>query len=70
MVFLKNHLYSNLQQILDKAIEKKITYFDTAQSYGNSEKILSHISNNHNINIITKINCDDDIQSKITLEPL
>ena len=53
------------QQILDKAIEKKITYFDTAQSYGNSENILSHISNNHNINIITKINCQGDIPSTI-----
>ena len=54
------------QQILDKAIEKNIKYFDTAQSYGNSENILSHISNNSNINIITKINChNDDIPSKI-----
>ena len=55
------------QQILDKAIEKNIKYFDTAQSYGNSENILSHISNNYNINIITKINCqgEGDISSKI-----
>ena len=42
-------------EILKYALQNNINTFDTAQKYGNSEKILSNISNNKNVKIITKI---------------
>jgi len=46
--------------ILNYALDNNITIFDTAQKYGNSEKILSNISSNKSVRIITKIDfCDN-----------
>ena len=42
-------------EILNYCLENNIDTFDTAQDYGNCEKIISNITNK-NINIITKIN--------------
>lgn len=42
-------------QILEHCIDNNIFTFDTAQIYGNSEKLLSNISNKDNVRIITKI---------------
>jgi len=42
-------------QILEHSIKNNILTFDTAQIYGNSENLLSNISNKNNVRIITKI---------------
>ena len=42
-------------QILENSIKNNILTFDTAQIYGDSEKLLSNISNIDNVRIITKI---------------
>lgn len=47
------------KQILNYAINSNILTFDTAQGYGNSEEILSSISNNKNVTIITKIDFEN-----------
>jgi len=44
-----------VSKILDFAFENKITFIDTAQSYGESENIIGHY-NDDRFNIITKIN--------------
>ena len=42
-------------KILNHSIKNNILTFDTAQIYGNSEKLLSNISDKDNVRIITKI---------------
>ena len=51
--------YKNSIEILNFCEKNNILTFDTAQGYGNSEEILSSISNNNDINIITKIDFND-----------
>ena len=47
----------DVSKILRKMIENNIKYIDTAQSYGDSEKVLGNIILNKNkYKIITKIN--------------
>jgi aryl-alcohol dehydrogenase-like predicted oxidoreductase len=46
-------------KILSHSIKNNILTFDTAQIYGNSEKLLSNISDNDNVRIITKIHFTD-----------
>jgi len=46
-------------KILNHSIKNNILTFDTAQIYGNSEKLLSNISNKDNVRIITKIHFTD-----------
>jgi len=50
--------------ILNYAIDNNIMTFDTAQGYGNSELILSNISD-RNVRIITKISFDENTYSYI-----
>lgn len=52
-------------EILDEAYKSNIITYDTAQCYGNSEKLLSNISQKSNIKIITKIDFSD-----MVLKPL
>ena len=40
--------------IIERAINKKIKFFDTASSYGESQKIIGNKLKNHNVNIISK----------------
>lgn len=46
-------------KILNHSIKNNILTFDTAQIYGNSEKLLSNISDKDNVRIITKIHFTD-----------
>ena len=46
--------YSEIKKIISTCKKNKIKFIDTAQGYGNSEKILGSLSLN-NIKIITKI---------------
>jgi len=46
-------------QILNTAYNSNIFTYDTAQQYGNSENLLSFISNEPNVQIITKIDFTD-----------
>ena len=56
----KNISETESLNILKCALDNNITIFDTAQKYGNSEKILSNISSNKSVRIITKIDfCDN-----------
>ena len=60
------------KDILNLAINSNILTFDTAQGYGNSEEILSNISDNENVTIITKIdfenlNTEKEILDKINI---
>ena len=58
--FLENKVQRDESiKILEYCIKHNIFTFDTAQIYGDSEKILSHISNLENVNIITKIHFDN-----------
>jgi aryl-alcohol dehydrogenase-like predicted oxidoreductase len=45
---------SDIDKILNFCNDKNITYFDTAQDYGNSEDIMSHYNNKYELNIISK----------------
>ena len=51
--------YKDSIDILKFCEKNNILTFDTAQGYGNSEEILSSISNNNDIRIITKIDFKD-----------
>ena len=58
--FLEDKIQLNESiKILDYCIKNDILTFDTAQIYGDSEKILSYISEIENVNIITKIHFDN-----------
>ena len=46
-------------EILNLAYNSNILTYDTAQCYGNSEKLLATISNISNVQIITKIDFTD-----------
>lgn len=54
-IIKKKPSYEESINIINYSIKNNILIFDTAQSYGNSENILSSISNNTNIRIITKL---------------
>ena len=63
--FTEDKIANNeVKQILDHCINSNILTFDTAQNYGNSENLLSNISNKNETIIITKIHfIDNDIDS-------
>lgn len=50
-------------KILNHCIKNNILTFDTAQVYGNSEELLSNISDKNNVRIITKIHFTDKMNS-------
>lgn len=54
-------------EILNHCIENNINTFDTAQNYGNSENIISNISNK-NIKIITKIIFNEENSTTLSFE--
>ena len=58
--------FKELNKIKKTIILKKIKFLDTAENYGNSEKIIKQFKLK-NINIITKIKVSDRINS-INLE--
>tara|TARA_E500000178_G_C16829574_1_gene665386 strand:- start:28 stop:885 length:858 start_codon:yes stop_codon:yes gene_type:complete len=59
-------------KILNHSIKNNILTFDTAQIYGNSEKLLSNISDRDNVRIITKIhftninNMENEVNQSLT----
>jgi len=71
-ILKKKPTFEQSKEILNFAIDSKIMTFDTAQGYDNSEEILSNISNNENVTIITKIdfenlNTEKEILDKINI---
>lgn len=60
--FMKNKIEDNeIDVILNYCLKNNICTFDTAQNYGNSEQILSKISNKNNVKIIDKIDSVENI---------
>ena len=45
---------NHINKILDSAIKKEITFFDTAHAYGDAEKKIGKYLKNKNINVISK----------------
>jgi len=62
----------NIRKIIDFVVEKGITYFDTAQSYGNSESILGELFRDLNltekVNVISKLKPEFEYVSYEDLE--
>ena len=63
--FIKDKVENDeVKQILDHCVNNNILTFDTAQNYGNSENLLSNISNKNETIIMTKIHfIDNDIDT-------
>lgn len=63
--FIKDKVENDeVKQILDHCVNNNILTFDTAQNYGNSENLLSNISNKNDTIIMTKIHfIDNDIDT-------
>lgn len=60
-----------VEKIIQYAITNNIHYFDTAQSYGDSEKILGtifhHIDCHKKVKIISKIHPEIDLEEKLSV---
>lgn len=56
----KKPTFNECKEILNFCLNNKILTFDTAQCYGNSEQLLSFVTNNDSTRVITKIDFNDN----------